>query len=52
MRNIVLCPWCVQGLRSHGEIIYVGDITERPCEECGEEYGERTMCIWEGADSR
>lgn len=54
MRKLVLCPWCIQGLKSHGENIYVGDYSEKPCEECGEEVPseERRECIWEGADSR
>ncbi len=32
-----LCPWCIQGLGSHGIKIYVGDSVEAKCEECGEE---------------
>lgn len=37
MKKTNLCTWCIQGLRSHGIKIYVGDCTESKCDDCGEE---------------
>lgn len=37
MKKINLCPWCIQGLQSHGMKIFVGDYVEAPCDDCGEE---------------
>ena len=48
-RKRKLCPWCIQGLSSHGIKIYVGDIVEAQCEECGEadKYDDVRECIEE-----
>jgi len=39
MKKICLCTYCIEGLRSHGEKIFVSDITHYDgiCEWCGEE---------------
>ena len=37
MNKRILCPWCIQGLSSHGIKIYVGDYVEAKCDECGDE---------------
>ena len=42
MKKIILCTWCINGIRSHGEDVYVGnevDYNEEDthrCEFCGE----------------
>lgn len=47
MRKRNLCPWCIQGLGSHGIKIYVGDVVEAKCDECGEEEDDIRECIEE-----
>ena len=41
MKKIILCNWCIQGNRSHGELIFVGDPIDpeeyTKCEMCGED---------------
>lgn len=47
MHKMNLCSWCIQGLRSHGLRIYVGDYVEAKCDEC-EEYDDTVNeCIVE-----
>lgn len=50
MRKINLCPWCIQGLTSHGEKIYTGTRVETEnskCEFCDDESDELIECIWD-----
>lgn len=47
MRKRNLCPWCIQGLGSHGIKIYVGNVVEAKCDECGEEEDDIRECIEE-----
>ena len=50
MRRIYLCPWCISGLRSHAEKIYVGDwVGDRKCEICGAEGEDENVaeCLWD-----
>lgn len=42
-----LCPWCINGLSSHGIKIYVGDYVEEKCEECGETEDDVRECLEE-----
>ena len=46
MKKIHICNWCIQGLRSHGEKFYIGDLVDQDeyeetngtlphCDECG-----------------
>ena len=46
MKKMVLCSWCINGIRSHGEKVYVGDqIDEGTCEFCDEDDAEE--CYFE-----
>lgn len=40
MKKIILCSWCIRGIQSHGEPVYVGseiDDTDTKCEFCEED---------------
>ena len=52
MKKIILCSWCINGFRSHGEEVYVGseiDYDEydgnAKCEFCEEDDDELYECI-------
>lgn len=47
MRKIYLCGYCIQGMQSHMESIYVGQTAEEKCEHCGEEYYPVMKCLWD-----
>ena len=54
MKKEKICSWCIQGLKNHGEKIYVGDLidpndyeTEPYCDECGCIDEELYEVIWE-----
>lgn len=47
MRKIYLCGYCIQGMQSHMESIYVGQTAEEKCEHCGEEYDPVMKCLWD-----
>ena len=42
MKKICICTWCINGIRSHGEKIYVGD--EIDYDEYFEEHGKEATC--------
>ena len=50
-KKICLCSWCIQGIRSHGEKLFVGDEIsedENPkCEMCDETETEIYEVYWE-----
>ena len=39
MKKIILCSWCIRGIQSHGETVYVGDevTDDAKCEFCDED---------------
>ncbi len=53
MKKIILCTWCINGLRSHGEKVFVGDEIDYDeyydehgctrCEFCGEEDSDEQL---------
>lgn len=46
MKKIHLCAWCINGIRSHGETVYIGDeVEETKCDFCDEEDDEVYECI-------
>lgn len=49
MKKVVICPWCIQGIRSHGIDVYVGCEVEsednKACESCGEMDDTLVECI-------
>ena len=52
MKKICLCSWCINGIRSHGEKIYVGDPIDDyennpECEWCNEDIDELFECVFE-----
>ena len=50
MRKVNLCPWCIQGLSSHMERIFVGppiETEDGKCDICGEEPDGLTECLWD-----
>ena len=47
MKKKNLCVWCINGLKSHGMKIYVGDPIEAKCDDCGEEDDDVYECIEE-----
>ena len=44
MKKINLCTWCINGIRSHGEKVYVGD--EIDYDEYFETHGKEAVCEW------
>ena len=46
-REVTCCPYCLQGLRSHGERIFQGGtVGEGTCDVC-DEVDELVACMWE-----
>jgi len=42
------CAWCVEGIKSHGEELFVkANYEEGTCESCGDEDVELYDCVFE-----
>ena len=55
MKKIILCSWCINGIRSHGENVFVGDTidyddTKAKCEWCDDDESELYECVFEDGD--